>query len=104
LAAPEFISVRTVGTALLISALVLACNSVCLNAIYCYNSANEEINMFAIGIAPGYRLPFTTVIFNRVSFVHTHRDAFNNTWKEPMTMDIHRQQRQREGRSPWKLS
>jgi hypothetical protein len=67
----------------------LVCNFVCLNAIICYHAANEEINMFAIGTAPGYRLPFTTAVVDRVSFTHTHRDAFNNSWKETMTMDIH---------------
>jgi hypothetical protein len=60
-----------------------------LNATICYHHANEEITMIAISTAPGYRLPFTTVVVDQVSFVHTHRDQFNNSWKDPMTLDIH---------------
>ena len=45
--------------------------------------------MFAIGTAPGYRLPFTTVVVDQVKFIHTHRDRAGFTWKEPMTLDIH---------------
>jgi hypothetical protein len=45
--------------------------------------------MFAIGVPPGYRLPFTTVVVHRHSFQHTHRDRAGFTWQEPMTLNIH---------------
>jgi hypothetical protein len=45
--------------------------------------------MFTIGVPPGTRLPFTTVVVARHSFEHKHRDRAGFTWKEPMTLDIH---------------
>jgi hypothetical protein len=45
--------------------------------------------MFSITARPGYRLPFTTLVVDQVRFIHTHRDHFNNHWKEPMTLDVH---------------
>jgi hypothetical protein len=45
--------------------------------------------MFAIGTAPGYRPPFTTVVVHRHNFIHTHRDRAGFSWKEPMSLDIH---------------
>ncbi|TYO65463.1 hypothetical protein FXV83_16135 [Bradyrhizobium hipponense] len=45
--------------------------------------------MFAIGTAPGYRLPFTTLVVDRVTFPHRHRSVTGYTWTEQLTMDIH---------------
>jgi hypothetical protein len=45
--------------------------------------------MFSIAARPGYRLPFTTLVVDQVRCVHTHRDRFNNHWKEPMTLYVH---------------
>jgi hypothetical protein len=45
--------------------------------------------MVAIGTHPDYRLPFTTVVVDQVTFTHTHRDRSGFTWKEPMTLNIH---------------
>ncbi|MDB5603433.1 MAG: hypothetical protein JWP25_333 [Bradyrhizobium sp.] len=45
--------------------------------------------MFAIGAHPDYRLPFTTVVVDQVSWTHTHRDRAGFAWKEPMTLNIH---------------
>jgi hypothetical protein len=45
--------------------------------------------MVIIATAPGYRLPFGTVVVGRVELIHTHRDRTGFTWKEPMRLDIH---------------
>jgi hypothetical protein len=45
--------------------------------------------MFAIGTHPDYRLPFTTVVIDQVTFPHTHRDRAGFTWQEPITLNIH---------------
>lgn len=45
--------------------------------------------MFAIGLPPGQRLPFGTVVVDQINFIHTHRDRAGFTWKEPMTLNIH---------------
>lgn len=45
--------------------------------------------MFAIGTRPDYRLPFTTVVVDQVTFTHTHRDHAGFTWQEPMTLNMH---------------
>jgi hypothetical protein len=45
--------------------------------------------MFAIGARPGYRLPFTTVVVDQVTFTHTHRDRAGFTWREPITLNVH---------------
>lgn len=45
--------------------------------------------MFAIGTRPDYRLPFTTVVVDRVTFPHTHRDRAGFTWQEPITLHVH---------------
>lgn len=45
--------------------------------------------MFAIGVPPGTRLPFTTVVVGRCSFDHKHRDRAGFSWTEPMTLDYH---------------
>jgi hypothetical protein len=45
--------------------------------------------MFSLTSRPGDRLPFTTLVVDQVRFIQTHRDRFNNHWKEPMTLDVH---------------
>jgi hypothetical protein len=45
--------------------------------------------MFAIGLPPGKRLPFGTLIVDEINFTHTHRDRAGFSWKEPMTLHIH---------------
>jgi hypothetical protein len=45
--------------------------------------------MFAIGTRPDYRLPFTTVVVDQITFTHTHRDRAGFTWQEPITINIH---------------
>ncbi|MCA1379457.1 hypothetical protein I6F34_01310 [Bradyrhizobium sp. BRP05] len=45
--------------------------------------------MFTIGVPPGTRLPFTTVVVARHNFDHKHRDRAGFSWVEPMTLDIH---------------
>jgi len=45
--------------------------------------------MFVIGVPPGTRLPFTTVVIGQRSFTHTHRDYAGFAWKEQITQDIH---------------
>lgn len=45
--------------------------------------------MFAIGVPPGTRLPFTTVVVAQHSFEHPHRTVTGFIWKEPITLEIH---------------
>ncbi|SHH04647.1 hypothetical protein [Bradyrhizobium erythrophlei] len=45
--------------------------------------------MFAIGVPPRHRLPFTTVVVDQISFKHTHRDRAGFTCKEQVTLNIH---------------
>jgi hypothetical protein len=45
--------------------------------------------MFAIGTRPDYRLPFTTVVVDQVTFTHAHRDRSGFTWQEAITLNIH---------------
>ncbi|WP_439357902.1 hypothetical protein [Bradyrhizobium sp. DASA03007] len=45
--------------------------------------------MFAIGVPPGTKLPFTTVVLGQRTFPHMHRDVSGFGWKEQITQDIH---------------
>lgn len=45
--------------------------------------------MFAIGVPPGTKLPFTTLVLGQRSFTHVHRDVTGFGWKEQITQDIH---------------
>jgi hypothetical protein len=45
--------------------------------------------MFAIGVPPGTRLPFTTLVVGQRTFPHMHRDFSGFGWKEQITQDIH---------------
>jgi hypothetical protein len=53
------------------------------------NHLGTETRVRVFEVPPGYRLPFTTVVVNQISFEHTHRDRAGFTWKEPMTLNIH---------------
>ncbi|WP_029081197.1 hypothetical protein [Bradyrhizobium sp. th.b2] len=45
--------------------------------------------MFAIGLPPGKKLPFATLVVGQHTFPHMHRDRAGFTWTENITLAVH---------------